>query len=714
MSTSKPDLTRVWASGAPSGNIIDPDTTTPGKVASGWLAEVPPFEHFNFLQKWFTQGLAHLNEQGIAVWDADTTYPIGGLVKGSNGTIYKGILEQNGNNPVSDDGTNWTVALLNSTFESFAAIMLEDLSGYDYAATTGFYTGWAATVAGPKGGATYHRDGTTGTASTAYAGNTGFYDANGDGFRISADYVKASQVGCYGDGTTDDLNLLIAFFENNSRCLVDTGTYLVSDRVVVTSTGSDKKVRFEPGVTVVSTQPATTATGILYFQDTADGLDIDFNWAVIKYQTDPTVRTAQTVYVTGATITNCDIRHFDIQNSSNMGVAVFCGDAGTTASGSHTIRIHDGKVSNSLGDGCHIENCDHTAEIYNIKVDNSDDDAVAITNYTGAGGSATKTTPTYNAKIYNIIHRNSAVSTVSLAGVEDFLVDNITTEDMTGGFTVKMTHTTGYTVGNQYGVIDNIVADGQGKVFAFDTPSGGTAYNRYITVGKAVSNNIGADIMSLSNTGTSSDDKLRDITFSDLNFHGDGSGDCRAFLISNTKNVRIEKLSARNTAIAATATSNENFSWDNMVFDDYVATTANGANISSNTNLKTGHLLMDATNCTNGLNFTSNSGVVHQGLWNVSGGGTSNYNFGSNTSVYGHFYEYMTRSSVGSVTAGTSTTVTFADSVPSGAVASLSVLVESAEGLRWGVSGRTASQFDVDWTDNMTSVFIDYNVRWRA
>lgn len=86
-------------------------------------------------------------------------------------------------------------------FESFAAIMLEDLSGYNYAATTGFYGGWAATVAGPKGGATYHRDGTTGTASTAYSDNSGFYDANGDGFRLAPGVpLNFHQFGAIADG----------------------------------------------------------------------------------------------------------------------------------------------------------------------------------------------------------------------------------------------------------------------------------------------------------------------------------------------------------------------------------------------------------------------------------------------------------------------------------------------------------------------------------
>lgn len=109
MATQKPDLTRIWANGAPGGNVVDPDTTTPGKFNAGWLAEVPPFEHFNFLQKLFTQGLAHFNEQGIGIWDTDTTYPINGLVKGFNGQVYIAITEQSGNNPISDDGTNWEI-----------------------------------------------------------------------------------------------------------------------------------------------------------------------------------------------------------------------------------------------------------------------------------------------------------------------------------------------------------------------------------------------------------------------------------------------------------------------------------------------------------------------------------------------------------------------------------------------------------------------------
>lgn len=107
MATSKPDLTRVWANAAPGGNVIDPDTTQPGRYNSGWVVEAPAMENFNFLQKSFTQGLAHFNEQGIGVWDAATTYPVDGLVKGSVGKVYKALVEQSNNDPTTDSGINW-------------------------------------------------------------------------------------------------------------------------------------------------------------------------------------------------------------------------------------------------------------------------------------------------------------------------------------------------------------------------------------------------------------------------------------------------------------------------------------------------------------------------------------------------------------------------------------------------------------------------------
>lgn len=100
--TTKPDLTRIWADNAIAAKVVDPDTITPGKFEDGWeLAEVPPFEYFNFLQQLFTQGLAHANEEGVMVWDTDTPYPQFGFCKGSNSRLYIAKSAQDGNDPIS-------------------------------------------------------------------------------------------------------------------------------------------------------------------------------------------------------------------------------------------------------------------------------------------------------------------------------------------------------------------------------------------------------------------------------------------------------------------------------------------------------------------------------------------------------------------------------------------------------------------------------------
>lgn len=105
--TTKPDLTRIWASGADPSNIIDPDVGESGKFANGWEAELPPFEYFNFLFKLFTEAFASFNENGIPTWDSNTVYAIGALSKGSNNLIYQAVQSQSGNDPISDTGNNW-------------------------------------------------------------------------------------------------------------------------------------------------------------------------------------------------------------------------------------------------------------------------------------------------------------------------------------------------------------------------------------------------------------------------------------------------------------------------------------------------------------------------------------------------------------------------------------------------------------------------------
>ena len=77
---AKPDkLNVIWAS---SGVSVDPDSVTPGTVELGWVAEIPPYQYFNYILNKHAQMLDHVNTYGIPQWDGDTTY-----LKGSR-TIY--------------------------------------------------------------------------------------------------------------------------------------------------------------------------------------------------------------------------------------------------------------------------------------------------------------------------------------------------------------------------------------------------------------------------------------------------------------------------------------------------------------------------------------------------------------------------------------------------------------------------------------------------
>lgn len=205
--TAKPNLTRVWAAGAPGGNVVDPDTTTPGKFDAGWLAEVPPFEHFNFLQQLFTQGLAHANEEGIMTWDTDTTYPIGGLAKGSDTAIYKAVISQNGNDPVSDGGVNWVDIQLGKYIRKSTVA--------DMTATAGVIVGNTLIetdefFAGTGGGALYTPIAGTGTANgkTIIAHDT---DDISFVFTIVNNSINVNQTGAVADGTAQNSSLQAAF-----------------------------------------------------------------------------------------------------------------------------------------------------------------------------------------------------------------------------------------------------------------------------------------------------------------------------------------------------------------------------------------------------------------------------------------------------------------------------------------------------------------------
>jgi hypothetical protein len=105
---SKPGkLNLLWASG---GDILDPGDT---KYQTGWCVEVPQRQWENYIQNKQDQAIAHINQHGIAVWDAETEYQADtSYTQGqTNGTIYRAKLTHSGQNPELDTlNTYWDIA----------------------------------------------------------------------------------------------------------------------------------------------------------------------------------------------------------------------------------------------------------------------------------------------------------------------------------------------------------------------------------------------------------------------------------------------------------------------------------------------------------------------------------------------------------------------------------------------------------------------------
>lgn len=104
---SKPDnINNVWAS---AGDKIYPGDA---KTNLGWEVEIPPRQYFNNLDYKQDQAIAHINQHGIAVWDAVTEYQQDkSYAQGSDGIIYRAKLTGIGQNPVSSPDY-WGVAFV--------------------------------------------------------------------------------------------------------------------------------------------------------------------------------------------------------------------------------------------------------------------------------------------------------------------------------------------------------------------------------------------------------------------------------------------------------------------------------------------------------------------------------------------------------------------------------------------------------------------------
>jgi hypothetical protein len=100
------NLSLTWASG---GDILNPGDT---KYASGWAVEIPARQWFNYLDNRQDEAIAHINQRGVAEWDAATEYQgTKSYTQGVTGTIYRSKQTNINQDPDADVGeVYWEIA----------------------------------------------------------------------------------------------------------------------------------------------------------------------------------------------------------------------------------------------------------------------------------------------------------------------------------------------------------------------------------------------------------------------------------------------------------------------------------------------------------------------------------------------------------------------------------------------------------------------------
>lgn len=132
---NKPEYSEIWASG---GSIVEPSDV---KKQTGWTAEVPPYQWENWIQNRQDQMLAHINQHGIVVWDAETEYQADkSYIQGSDGNIYVAVQTHTNQDPVLDStDTYWKLAFLTSG-QADSTYLQKSLNGSDIQNPSSFRT----------------------------------------------------------------------------------------------------------------------------------------------------------------------------------------------------------------------------------------------------------------------------------------------------------------------------------------------------------------------------------------------------------------------------------------------------------------------------------------------------------------------------------------------------------------------------------------------
>lgn len=128
MAVTKPShlSSKMWAN---TGSLETPDDV---KIDSGWVAEVPKSQVENWVQNRQDRAIGHINERGIAEWDASTDYLAGkSYVQDSSGTVYRAVQNTGPStapqNPATDiANTYWTVAFSAGELDTYTKAQADE------------------------------------------------------------------------------------------------------------------------------------------------------------------------------------------------------------------------------------------------------------------------------------------------------------------------------------------------------------------------------------------------------------------------------------------------------------------------------------------------------------------------------------------------------------------------------------------------------------
>ena len=105
--TKPTDVSTIWCS---SGDLVKPTDT---KIQTGWEIEIPPRQWFNWLDNRQDTFNAHVNQHGVAVWDAVTEYQADkSYTQGVDGIVYKCLQTHTNISP--PNATYWKKAFLDN------------------------------------------------------------------------------------------------------------------------------------------------------------------------------------------------------------------------------------------------------------------------------------------------------------------------------------------------------------------------------------------------------------------------------------------------------------------------------------------------------------------------------------------------------------------------------------------------------------------------